>query len=225
MAFLTPAQLAKAQAEVEGYQNGPQPALNPANKNTQAAAGNSQGASSSAVPYYPTATPSAAFQSGLQGETPNVQLSTREMSAEEANNMVLLDSLLVGYLPGSVIPVVENSQDLVSSIAPTTLLVFTLPKTTLYQVTFYYGPADHTGAGTWSPTASWTDPSGNNLSLASPYLGPATAGDPNNLQSYSIPFFCKGGTQISVSGAYSGTPFPMNISIRTVAMPSVITPV
>jgi hypothetical protein len=115
-------------------------------------------------------------------------------------------------------PVVQDSEDLVASIAPTELS-FTLPTTTLYAVTFYYGPSGVTGSGSWTPTITWTDPTGNNLSITSPLIGPSDAGDPNNFQSFVIPILVKGGTAIVVSGAYTGASFPMNISIRIVAMP------
>src|ERR1035437_7931893 len=86
---LSLAELQKAQAEVEGFQNGPQPALNPANLNTQAVAGNPQPTppAPTPVPYYPSQ------------ETPNLHLSTRDMPAEEANNFVTLDTLLSSSVP------------------------------------------------------------------------------------------------------------------------------
>jgi len=129
----------------------------------------------------------------------------------------------VGFVSGGAllvgpIPIVQQSEDIVAGTAFTTLS-FTLPLTTLYQITLYYGPSGSSGSGSWSPTVDWTDPSGNNLTLGSPYLGAAAAGDPNNLQSYSIPFFVKGGTALVLSGAYTGAVFPMNISVRVVAMP------
>jgi hypothetical protein len=97
MAFLTPAQLAKAQAEAEGFQNGPQPALNPANIYTQDSAGNPTTPSTSAAPYYPSK------------ETPKLQLSTRDMSAELANNMVILDNALVSTGPAPTLQIQKNS--------------------------------------------------------------------------------------------------------------------
>src|ERR1035438_5993580 len=96
MAFLTPAQLAKAQAEAEGFQNGPQPALNPANIYTQDMAGNPITPSTGLTPYYPSS------------ETPNLQLSTRDMASELANNFCIIDSLLVGYAPGANVPVISQ---------------------------------------------------------------------------------------------------------------------
>jgi hypothetical protein len=83
--FLTQAAAAKAQAEVEGYQNGPEPALNPVNANTQQQLGNPlyvPGVASK-VPYYP---PSQ--------ETPNLQLSLQDMSADLAQNFVVLDNAI-----------------------------------------------------------------------------------------------------------------------------------
>lgn len=119
----------------------------------------------------------------------------------------------------AAIPLIQGQLDQVDSIAPTSIVLQTT-LTALYQVTFYYGPADNTGSGKWSPVATWQDPAGNNLVLENPYLGPATAGDVNNYQSYSIPFFVKGGTPITITGAYSGASFPMNISLRAVQMPN-----
>ena len=68
---LTLAELQKAQAEVEGFQNGPLPALNNANLYTQAKEGNPQVTppAPTPVPYYPSS------------ETPNLQLTTDDMSS------------------------------------------------------------------------------------------------------------------------------------------------
>ncbi len=117
-------------------------------------------------------------------------------------------------------PLVQAQVDLVASTATLTPLTLTAPITTLYQVTFYYGPADTTGSGTWTPTVAWEDPAGNMLTMTYPYLGPATAGDVNNYQSYSVPYFVMAGETIAVTGAYSDAAFPMNISIRVVQMPN-----
>src|ERR1035437_908745 len=77
---LSLAELQKAQAEVEGFQQGPTPALNGANLNTQSILGNPQTPSTSPAPYYPSK------------ETPNLKMSTRDMSSELANNFVILDT-------------------------------------------------------------------------------------------------------------------------------------
>jgi hypothetical protein len=125
----------------------------------------------------------------------------------------------VVYLTAAI-PILQGQIDEVNTTSPTSPIILSAPITTLYQVTFYYGPADDTGTGTWTPTVTWQDPAGNHLTMTGPYLGPATAGDVNNYQSYSIPYFVKGGTPITVTGAYSGAPFPMNVSIRVVQMPN-----
>jgi hypothetical protein len=88
---LSLALLQKAQAEAEGFANGPLPALNAANLNTQDAAGNPQTPTSSPTPYYPSS------------ETPNLQLSTEDMSSQLANNFVILDNG-VTKINGSAIP-------------------------------------------------------------------------------------------------------------------------
>jgi hypothetical protein len=80
-------ELQKAQAESEGFQQGPTPALNNANLSTQSKLGNPQTPSTSPAPYYPSQ------------ETPNLKLSTRDMASELANNFVILDaSISVGSL-------------------------------------------------------------------------------------------------------------------------------
>jgi hypothetical protein len=81
--FLTQLQLAKAQAEVEGFQMGPEPALNPANLNTQELIGNPNAIPNApaSIPYYPP----------LQ-LTPNLQLALFDMSTEVAQNFVILDN-------------------------------------------------------------------------------------------------------------------------------------
>lgn len=131
----------------------------------------------------------------------------------------------VGFVVGGAllvgpIPIIQGSDTQIDSIAPT-VLVENLPLTTLYQVTFYYYPSDNTGSGTWQPTLTWYNPKGALLTLGSPYLGVAEAGHnpPDYGQSYSIPVLAKGGTNVTVSGSYSGTPFPMDIALRIVAMP------
>ena len=82
--FLTQPELAKAQAEAEGFALGPLPVLNSANLNTQQIIGNPQvvPAATAPVPYYPSS------------ETPNLQLSTEDMPAQLANNFVILDNAI-----------------------------------------------------------------------------------------------------------------------------------
>ena len=77
---LTPLQLQKAQAEAEGYQNGPLPPLNLPNQYTQAVLGNPQLPETGPVPAYP----------GVR-DTPNTLLRVDGMSAEQAQNLLMLD--------------------------------------------------------------------------------------------------------------------------------------
>jgi hypothetical protein len=77
---LTPLQLQKAQAEAEGYQNGPLPPLNLPNQYTQAVLGNPQLPETGPVPAYP----------GVR-DTPNALLRVDGMSAEQAQNLLMLD--------------------------------------------------------------------------------------------------------------------------------------
>jgi hypothetical protein len=95
MAPLSLALLQKAQAEAEGFANGPAPALNNANIYTQDSIGNPQTPGTSPTPYYPSA------------ETPNLQLSTRDMAAELANNFVILDGGVL-KVNGVIVPNPSN---------------------------------------------------------------------------------------------------------------------
>jgi hypothetical protein len=122
-------------------------------------------------------------------------------------------------LPASA-PFLQAQETITAStaVAP---IVLMLPETATYTVSLYYGPSDATGTGTWSPVITWTDPAGNDQSLAYPYLGPATAGSVANFQNYSLPFYVKGGTNLVITGTYSAAPFPLNASISAVQTPVV----
>jgi hypothetical protein len=108
---LTLAQLSKAQAEAEGFQGGPQPALNPANLYTQdCLAGNPQtpGTPASATPYYPSS------------ETPSLRLSIEGLSSQLANNFVILDQAVPAVdaedLTGLITGALFSYQPLISGL-------------------------------------------------------------------------------------------------------------
>ena len=115
--FLTQLQLAKAQAEVEGFANGPNPALNLPNINTQDSIGNPQTPTSSPVPYYPSA------------ETPNLQLSTEDMSSQLANNFVTLDLAVSSGTSTTPAPTFVSGASYTALSTDTMLLVSTTPST------------------------------------------------------------------------------------------------
>src|ERR1700685_706084 len=111
MAPLTIEQLAKAQAEAEGFQQGPLPTLNAANLYVQDCLNNNPqtpGTPASTTPYYPSS------------ETPNLQLSVDSQSSQLANNMVLLDAATSSVsINGSVISGVNfvNSSTVTFSVS------------------------------------------------------------------------------------------------------------
>jgi len=146
--------------------------------------------------------------------TVDLSIGVLDMHNKTASGVTCVALLAAAY------PLVQAHVDKVATTDDLTPLTLTAPITTLYQITFYYGPSDTTGSGTWVPTVAWEDPANNMQTLTYPYLGQATAGDVGNYQSYSIPFFVKANTPITVTGHYSGTAFPMNISIRVVQMPN-----
>lgn len=107
---LSVAALAKAQAEAEGYQNGPVPALNPANINTQNLLGNTQPLvvqTVPTVPYYPET-----------NITPLLQLSLDNMGQEVANNFVIID----GQLTAQTVEI-NVSSALLKNLVATPLLI------------------------------------------------------------------------------------------------------
>lgn len=194
---LSLAELQKAQAEAEGFQNGPAPALNPANLNTQDSIGNPQVQATSPTPYYPSS------------ETPNLQLSTEDMSSQLANNFVILDTKI-----GNVPVISERLQALNATSAQS--LVAVAPSTQMYTLTLYMSAAGTAAAGhTVVATLSYTCE-----------LGPETITvtlplNVNNIIMETYPLLCIGGTTVSLTTAYGGgaTNDPYNISARLVQMP------
>ena len=78
---------------------------------------------------------------------------------------------------------------------------------------------------------TWTNPSGLAMtSVTALGLGPCGNGDPTYGQAYSVPIIALGGTSVVITGyytvdgypSYGGgpcTPFPIDLSVRVVAMP------
>lgn len=191
------AQLQKAQAEAEGFQNGPAPALNPANLYTQDSIGNPQVPSTSPTPYYPSA------------ETPNLQLSTDDMSSTIANNFVILDAVT------AAVPILQASLQVINSVTPQTASI-TAAATTLYTVSIYMKALGTGGAGTtYTKTITYTAADGSgvqSINLVLPLNSP-------NVVMETYPILALGGTAISATGVFSGAPSPYTLSERIVEMP------
>ena len=188
--------LQKAQAEAEGFQQGPQPALNSANINTQDALGNTQVVTTSPVPYYPPS------------ETPNLQLSTEDMSSQVANNFVILDLVSLAT---------QASMQFINTTVPHTLAATTI-KTTLYMVTIYLAAAGTGAAGhTYTETITYTAANGTGLQTIIITLPLDSA----NVILQTFPVLVLGGTPLTITGAYGGGAVndPYTISERLVAMP------
>ena len=197
MAFLTPAQLAKAQAEAEGFQNGPQPALNPANIYVQDKLGNPTTATTSAVPYYPSQ------------ETPNLQLSTENMSAELANNMVIIDAVTAN------VPVISQRLQALN-VNTAQSLSLSLTTTQMVQVSIYASAAGTAAAGhEVIITLNYTCELGAETITVNLPLGTRTI----IMETY--PLLCLSGTTVTLSTAYAGgaTNDPYNLDARLVEMP------
>ena len=205
MAPLTLAQLQKAQAEADGFAFGPEPALNPANLYTQATAGNPQPTppAPTPVPYYPSS------------ETPNLNLSTRDVAAEMANNLVILDT----WFPsggGTGVPIVQAALTAVSTTVPHTITE-TAALTTLYAISLFMQALGTGGAGdTITVTINYVSP-------ASPT--PLTITilmhlDSANVVMETYPLLVAAGTTISMSSAYGGAyADPYTLSCKLVEMP------
>jgi hypothetical protein len=201
---LTLLQLQKAQAEAEGFQNGPEPALNNANLYIAAIAGNPQ-------PTPPVPTPTPYYPSS---ETPNLQLSTRDVPAEMANNLVILDSLFPTG-SGLGVPIIQATAQVVNSLTPTTLSI-TAPKTTLYAVSIYMKALGTGGAGTtYTKTLTYTAADGSGAQ----YITLALPLDSSNVVMETYPILALAGTPVSTTGVFSGAPAPYTLSERIVQMP------
>jgi len=154
--------------------------------------------------------PVAPAQSGTS--TPNIGLSQDVPPVVAANNLVL-DALLVGVVPGAVLPVVQAALQVVNTIAQQSVSI-TAAATTMYAISVSMSalgtaPVGHTltanitytaanGAGvqTVSLTLPLNTPNvvletypllalaGTPLSLATAYGGGATAGNP--VDAYTI---------------------------------------
>jgi hypothetical protein len=201
---LTLAELQKAQAEAEGFANGPAPALNNANLYTQAKAGNPQPTppAPTPVPYYPSS------------ETPNLSLSTRDVSSEMANNLVILDALFPSG-GGLGVPIIQATAQVVNALTPTTLSI-TASKTTLYAVSIYMKALGTGGAGTtYTKTLTYTAADGSgvqHITLILPL-------DSSNVVMETYPVLALAGTPVSTTGVFSGAPAPYTLSERIVQMP------
>jgi len=197
MPFLTLAELAKAQAEAEGYQNGPQPALNQANLSTQEALGNTIAPTTTPAPYYPSS------------ETPNLQLSTENMSAELANNMVIIDAVAAN------VPVISQRLQLLNATTPQSVSL--VPTSTqMVTVSMYLSSAGLSGAGhEVIATINYTCELGPEVITVTLPL------DARTIIIETYPLLVLGGTTITLSTSYAGgaTNDPYNLDARLVQMP------
>lgn len=193
---LSLAELQKAQAEVEGFQQGPAPALNTANLNTQNNIGNPQVPSTSPVPYYPS------------GETPNLQLSTEDMSSQLANNFVILDTAFA-----TIVPVIVTSEQVINTLAPQTLSLVTPASTTgnFYEVPIYLNSRGDGAVGsTATATLTWIGVSGATHTATLLVSGTVAA----QAQLETFPILVLGGTTITVVTSFGTTPFHYDIAAR-----------
>ena len=205
MAVLTLAQLQKAQAEAEGFQNGPEPALNPANLYIAAIAGNPQTTPPvpTPVPYYPSS------------ETPNLQLSTRDVPSEMANNLVILDTMFPGG-GGIGVPVVQAALTAVNTTVPHTVTE-TASATTLYAISLFMQALGTGGAGdTITVTINYISPAGPTPLTITILMHLDSA----NVVIETYPLLVAAGTTISMSSAYGGAyADPYTIGCKLVEMP------
>jgi hypothetical protein len=198
MAFLTPQEIEKQQAEAEGYQQGPQPEINNPNANTQDKIGNPVVQTPEPAPYYPGAT-----------ETPNLQMSLTNMPVNIAENFVLLDESSAAF------PSVQGSLQSLNSTVSRTVSV-TAPATGLYTLSLYMSAPGTAAAGhTLVGTISYTCELGPETSTVTMPL------DSANIIMETYPLLVIGGTSVTLTTAYGGgaTNDPYNISARIVEMP------
>ena len=201
---LTLAELSKAQAEAEGFQNGPTPLLNPANLYTQEKEGNPQPQVRGPIPYYPSK------------ETPNLKLSTRDVSAEEANNFVILDSLFPSGAGAIGVPIVQSEITAVNTLVGHTISE-TADVTTLYAISLFMQSLGNGGAGdTLTVTINYSSPAGPTPLVITVVMHLDSA----NVVMETYPLLAAAGTAITMTSAYNGAyADPYTISAKLVEMP------
>lgn len=209
MATLSLEELQKAQAEVEGFQNGPHPALNNANLYTQEKAGNPQVTPPipTPVPYYPSS------------ETPNLNLSTEDMSSQAANNFVIIDAVFpAGIGPGATVPVISARLQAAGTTAPQSVSLF-VPTTQLIAVSLFMQCSANAGAAGHTVVCTITgfSPLGAETITIDLLLDQSS----NQIVMETYPLLVEGGTTLTLSTAYAGgaTNDPYTISARLVQMP------
>jgi hypothetical protein len=198
---LTLAELAKAQAEAEGFQNGPQPTLNQANLYTQDCLLNNPqtpGTPQSTTPYYPSA------------ETPNLQLSTRDMASELANNFCILDTVLA-----TSVPIISQRLQLLNATTAQSASL-SLTTTQMVTVSMYLSSAGTAGAGHQViATLHYT------CELGPEVISVILPLDARTIIMETYPLLVLGGTTVTLSTAYAGGAVndPYNLDARLVQMP------
>ncbi len=198
MAFLTPQQIEKQQAESEGYQQGPQPEINNPNANTQDALGNTVVQTPVAAPYYPGAT-----------ETPNLQLTLTNIPVNVAENMVLIDAAI------GVVPIIQPKLQIIDTNVPQTVsIVVPTTANTMYDVPVYLSSrGDGAGGTTVTATLTWTGVDGitNTVVLVA-------SGTTSNVELEEFPILALAGSTVTVSTAFNSTAFHYDVSARFIQL-------
>jgi hypothetical protein len=139
------------------------------------------------------------------------------MPAALANNFVILDTLLVGYIPGSVVPVILASEQFVNTTA-TQFITITAAATQMYALSIYMNNRGLGSAGqTVTATITYTAADGSGIQTITLILPLNTA----NVVMETYPLLALGDTPISITTAYGGAYNPAyTIGASIVQMPS-----
>jgi hypothetical protein len=111
------------------------------------------------------------------------------------------------------IPIVQASQqDLNVNIEQT--LSFTLPVTTLYQISIYADARADIGSNTLDVSVAWTDPPNTTRNSTVVTLASNQLAD-----NYADVILVVGGTAVTITSTFGVDPFHYDLSLRIVALP------
>ncbi len=109
--------------------------------------------------------------------------------------------------------IVQASQQNINNNVQETL-TFTLPATTLYQLSVYADSREDIGDNTLTIAAQWTDPSG--VAANNPLI---TLQAPTVKGQFSNVVLVEGGTAVTITATFGASPFHYDLSLKIVAMP------
>lgn len=147
----------------------------------------------------------------------NIGFALAPLNRAAGDNWAVLDALLLGVTPGSIVPIEQASSTEVNVTTPTTVTTTAIGEA-LYAVSLSMECVGNAPTGhTVTAALSWTSP----LTAHSQACAMALDTGTSNLVVETFPILCAANTPITVTFTYGGgaTNDPYTYSIRLVVMP------